>query len=62
MWDRRYGNYPTLFFFFFFFFCCLFGAVKVVKNADIDKYKYSGYDTGFDRHELFKELIDLVRM
>ena len=43
-------------------FVCLFGAVKVVKNADIDKYKYSGYGTGFDRHQLFKELIDLVRM
>ena len=26
----------------------LFGAVKLVKNADIDKYKYSGYDIGFD--------------
>ena len=22
---------------------CLFGAVKLTKNADIDKYKYSGY-------------------
>ena len=27
---------------------CLFGAVKIFKNADIDKYKYSGYGTGFD--------------
>ena len=26
----------------------LFGAVKLVKNADIDKYKYSGYGIGFD--------------
>ena len=25
----------------------LFGAVKLVKNADIDKYKYSGYSIGF---------------
>ena len=25
----------------------LFGAVKSVKNADIDKYKYSGYGIGF---------------
>ena len=57
MWDRGYGNYPALI-----FFVCLFGAVKVVKNADIDKYKYSGYGTGFDRHELFKDLIILVRM
>ena len=28
-------------------------AVKLVKNAHIDKYKYSGYATGFDRHETF---------
>ena len=26
----------------------LFGAVKLVKNADIDIYKYSGYGIGFD--------------
>ena len=26
----------------------LFGAIKLTKNADIDKYKYSGYGTGFD--------------
>ena len=26
----------------------LFVAVKLVKNADIDKYKYSGYGIGFD--------------
>ena len=26
----------------------LFGAVKLTKNADIDKYIYSGYGTGFD--------------
>ena len=28
---------------------CLFGAVTLTKNADIDKYKYSGYGIGFDR-------------
>ena len=28
----------------------LFGAVTLTKNADIDKYKYSGYGVGFDRH------------
>ena len=28
---------------------CLFGAVTVTKNADIDKYGYPGYGTGFDR-------------
>ena len=27
---------------------CLFDAVKLTKNNDIDKYKYSGYGTGFD--------------
>ena len=28
---------------------CLFGAVTLTKNADIDKYKYSGYGIGFYR-------------
>ena len=28
---------------------CLFGAVTFTKNADIEKYKYSGYGIGFDR-------------
>ena len=32
---------------------CLFGAVKLTKNADIDKYKYSGYGIGFDRRGAF---------
>ena len=27
---------------------CLFEAVKLTKNADTDKYKYSSYGTGFD--------------
>ena len=27
---------------------CLFGAVRLIKNADIDKYKYLGYGSGFD--------------
>ena len=31
----------------------LFDAVKIVKNADIDKYKYSGYGIGFDMKETF---------
>ena len=26
----------------------LFGAVRLTKNPDIDKYQYSGYGTGFD--------------
>ena len=32
---------------------CLFGAVTLTKNADIDKYRYSGYGIGFDRRESF---------
>ena len=32
---------------------CLFGAVTLTKNADIDRYKYSGYGIGFDRHGSF---------
>ena len=28
---------------------CLFGSVKLTKNPDIDKYKYSGHGIGFDR-------------
>ena len=32
---------------------CLFGAVSLTKNAYIDKYKYSGYGIGFDRHGEF---------
>ena len=27
---------------------CLFVAVKLTKNSDIDKYKYTGYGIGFD--------------
>ena len=32
---------------------CLFGAVTLSKNADIDKYQYSGYGIGFDRKSSF---------
>ena len=35
-------NYPTLE-------KCLFGAVGMTKNADINKYQYSGYGIGLDR-------------
>ena len=31
----------------------LFGAVTFTKNADIDKYGYSGYGIGFDRRGSF---------
>ena len=39
-------NYPTLQ-------NALFGAVKLTKNADIDKYGYSGYEIGFDGKAYF---------
>ena len=32
---------------------CLLGAVTLTKNADIDKYEYSGYGIGFDRRSSF---------
>ena len=40
------SSYPTLE-------KCLPGAVKLTKNPDVDKYKYSGYGIGFDRREKF---------
>ena len=40
------SSYPTLK-------NCLFGAVSLTKSADIDRYKYSGYGIGFDRHGEF---------
>ena len=40
------SNYPTLE-------NCVFGAVKLTKNPDFDKYKYSGYGMGFDRRGQF---------
>ena len=32
---------------------CLFGAVTLTKNADINKYGYSGYGVGFGRKSSF---------
>ena len=32
---------------------CLCGAIKLTKNSDIDKYKYSGYGIGFDSRGSF---------
>ena len=32
---------------------CLVGVVTFTKNADIDKYRYSGYGIGFDRRSSF---------
>ena len=40
------NDYPTLE-------NCLFGAVTLTKNVDINKYKYSVYGIGFDRHGSF---------
>ena len=40
------SDYPTLEH-------CFFGSVKLTKNPDIDKYKYSGYGIGFDRKGQF---------
>ena len=40
------SNYPTLE-------NCLLAAVKLTKNPDIDKYKYFGYGTGFERRGEF---------
>ena len=31
----------------------MFGAVRLTKNADIDKYRYLGYEIGFDRKSSF---------
>ena len=31
----------------------LFGPVTLTKNADFDKYQYSGYGIGFDRRGSF---------
>ena len=40
------SDYPTLE-------NCLFEEVNLTKNADIDRYGYSGYGIGFDRHGRF---------
>ena len=42
---------------------CLLGAVKLTKNADIDKHKYSGYGVGFDGKGIFHFLVvDVIIM
>ena len=40
--NHNISSYPTLE-------NCLFGAVSLTKHVHIDRYKYSGYDIGFDR-------------
>ena len=39
----NFSDYPTLE-------NCLFGVVSLTKNADIDRYGYSGYGIEFGRH------------
>ena len=45
-WLRNLNTYFTLR-------NCLFSSVKLTKNADPDKYKYSGYGIGFDSRSEF---------
>ena len=41
---------------------CLLGAVTLTKNADIEKYKYSGYGTGLIEDQVFHfQVEDLVK-
>ena len=49
-------NYPTLE-------SVLFGAVSLTKNADIGKYKYSGYGIGLIEDQLFHfRVVDQAEM
>ena len=48
--NSNISSYPTLE-------DCLFGAVSLTKNANIDKYKYSGYCIEYERHGLFSHPI-----
>ena len=48
-------NYPTLE-------NCLFGSVKLTKNADIDKYGYSGYVLDLIEKHLFHLIMISVKM
>ena len=45
-WLRNLNTYFTLK-------NCLFGSVRLNKNADPDKYKYSGYGIGFNSRSEF---------
>ena len=56
LWNYTYSSYPTLG-------NCSFGAVKLVKIADIDKYKSSGYGIDLIYNEISDFLLlDLVEM
>ena len=49
-------NYPTLQ-------NALFGAVKLTKNPEIDKYGYSGYGIGFDGKNIFHiQAVEMQKM
>ena len=42
---------------------CLFGGIKLIKNFDIDKYKYSGYGIEFDSGGSFhNQLEEMAQM
>ena len=55
LWDCRYDDYPVLENY-------LFGAVKLIKDANFGKFKYSGYGIEFDRHGTFSFLGGLAEM
>ena len=46
MWNRGYDDYQTLE-------NSSFCAIKLIRNADIDKWKYSWYGIGSDRGRTF---------
>ena len=46
---QKVHSYPTLA-------NVLFGAVKLSKNADIDKYRYFDYGIGFDGRKVYSHL------
>ena len=48
--SNSHTNYPTLK-------NSLIDALKLTKNADINKYNYSGYQIGFDRKGSFSFLV-----
>ena len=39
---------------------CLFGSVKLTKNADLDKCKYTGYSIGFNSRSEFHYLMEAM--
>ena len=53
--DYKDINYPTLE-------NCLFGSVKLTKNADIDKYGYTGYGLDLIEKHLSRLIMTSVKM